>query len=426
MNELPPQNIETEESVLAGCILHPDYAEQALDILKPEHFYRTAHQQIFKIIGNLTEQKEPVDLITVATKFKAKGAVSFVAALIDNPVPINIEHSCNIIKERAMLRTAINICSRIRTDCYQTDNPQETISQAQADILNIDSISQKTFSTLEELTIEGLDRYEEMSHQEKETGIKSGFLELDTLTGGFRGSKLILLAGRPGSGKTALMLNMTRNMAKRGHKVGVFSIEMEKEELFDRLMSSETGINSIQLQTGRLNVDEWNSVHEAAARKSNWDITVDDTGGLTINELRRRIRKFHKKGVEIIFIDQLSKIIGDRKKSKFAEMTEIVENLGTLKKEIRIPIVLLCQINRKAEESTNRKPMLGNLKNTGQLEEEADIALIIHREYEYTREENKKHEAVLDLAKHRNGPTRNINLYWNAKTTTFGNPPQEY
>ena len=219
---------------------------------------------------------------------------------------------------------------------------------------------------------------------------------------------------------TAMMLNMAANMAKAGRKVGIFSIEMDKEELVDRLISSKSGVNSIKLSSGQgITEQEWGTITSAAEGLHEYSIVIDDTGGIKIQELKRRARKMVKNGVEIIFIDQLSKITGGKGRSEYEQKSYIVNEIAILKKELRIPVCLLAQISRKIEDRQNKKPTLGDLKSTGSLEEDPDIILLGHRKYEYTKAEEDKHHAEWEIAKHRQGATYNVKMYWNGKTVTF-------
>lgn len=434
MNDLkvPPQNIEVEESIIASCLIFPETVEDIVDNLLPEHFYRTAHCKIFSTIIDQYKKKNPTDIINISTALKESkqldeiGGSVYLAKFLDLPVAINIEYACEKIKECATLRKTIEICNKTIIACFDNNNAKEIVDNIQRDILNIDNFSIDNFITMKELTPQSIDRYEDASKNNGDYKIKTGFYEFDTLIGGLSGSKLIIIAGRPRMGKTAIMLNMAQYMAQRGDMVGIFEIEMDKEDLDDRIMASLTGINTIKLQSGKyLGSTDWEKITKAATIKYDFPIIVDDTGGLKIPELKRRIRKMKKLGCKIIFIDQLSKIVGNRKKSKFEEATEIVEELGHLKKELRIPIVLLAQISRQAITRTGKRPMLEDLKNTGQLEEEGDIVILLHRPYVYTKNPDDEDKVIFDVAKARGAPERTINLCWSGKTTSFLNPPQE-
>lgn len=434
MNNLrvPPQNIELEQSILAGCLLFPAKIEDAIDNILPEHFYRTSHGEIFSAIIQQYKQKHPVDLISITTTLKQNGMLSkiggatYLAQLLDMPFPSKMEYACEKLKETATLRKTIEICSKTITACFDNNNAVEIIDNIQKEILRVNDFSVDNFVTMKELTPQSIDRYENAKKGNGEYKIKTGFHEFDTLVGGVGGSKLIIIAARPRIGKTSIMLSVAQYMSQRGDMVGIFELEMDKEDLDDRIMAGLTGINTLKLQSGKyLNQEDWSKITEAAGIKYNMPILIDDSGGLKISELKRRCRKMKKMGCKIIFIDQLSKIIGNRRKSKFEEATGIVEEIGHLKKELRMPIVLLAQINRQAVNRIGQRPMLEDLKNTGQLEEEGDIVILLHRPYVYTKKPEDEHTVLFDVAKARGAPERTIELYWDGKTTTFANMPQD-
>jgi replicative DNA helicase len=430
--KVPPNNIEIEQSILAGCLLDADLLEDAIDNILPEHFYKTSHQELFLTIIQQYKQKKTIDSASLYTALKENklsdkvGGAVYLAQLLDIPIPSNMEYACEKLREVATLRKTIEICNKTIDACFDNSNAKEVIDTIQKEILGIDDFSVNNFVTMEELTPQSLDRYEKAEEGDGEHKIKTGFHEFDTLLGGVGGSKLIILAARPRIGKTAMMINMAQYIAQHGDMVGIFEIEMDKEDLDDRIMAGLTGINTIKLQSGKyLGPTDWEKITEAASKKYKLPIIIDDTGGIKIFELKRRIRKMKKLGCKIIFIDQLSKIVGNRKKSKFEEATEIVEELGHLKKELRMPIVLLAQINRQSINRAGQRPMLEDLKNTGQLEEEGDIVILLHRPFVYTKNPDDEGHALFDIAKARGAPERTINLYWDGKTTSFSNPPQE-
>ena len=426
---LPPQSLEAEESVISAIMVRNETYLDIADILTPSDFYSSAHQKIFAAMIKLFGKKEPVDLTTLANILRKQGQLEeiggavYLARLIDEtPFAVNASHYAKIVCEKSCLRVLIERANTIIKRCFEdSEDAGIILDGAQKEITSINIGGQnETFTTMEELTCQTYEYLEALNAGKAPKGIKTGFWELDMLTGGFIGSKLIILGARPRIGKTSMMLNMSANMAQNGHKVGIFSIEMDKEELDIGLLSAESGINSMRLRFGTgPDKYDWEKIQQASERKSTWPIIIDDTGALPIMELCRRARKMKKEGCEIIFIDQFSKIRGNKRKNKFEEATEIVERLGDLKKELRMPVVLLAQINRKLEDRGDKKPILADFKNTGQLEEEADIALLLHREEEYYPLPENEGKANLEIAKHRGGPCRDIALSWDAKRTLF-------
>ncbi len=426
---LPPQNLEAEESLLSA-LLQGHQVDQALDILKPEDFYRSGHKKIFESIQSLNNKKDPVDIVTVTTHLKEAdqlesiGGAVYIANLIEEiPMSTSVEYYAKLIKEKSVARQFIEISYRHAKSLYDSSNDLHTIiDSAQTEILNIGmDIRKQEFLHMRDLTMESIERYEGLRDRTRKLGIKTGFDAIDGLTGGFFGSKLIIIAARPKIGKTALALNMTRNMAKKGHQVGFFELEMDKEEIDDRWMAMETGINTMCLSTGTgPNNKQWAVIQEAAGEKYGWPIIVDDTGGQTIGELKRRIRKMVKMGCEIIFVDQLSKIrkSNPRQVSWEANTDHVVE-LKQTAKELKTPIVLLVQLNREVEKRSPPIPTTADFKLTGAIEEEADIAFLGYRRFPYTEKPEDKNHAWWHLALHRGGPTRRVMMHWEPKTTVF-------
>lgn len=429
MDRIPPQNIEAEESILAVLLIEtdPDRIGEILDSLAPEDFYKTAHQVVFKAVQAAFAKHGTTDVLFIkeslqqAGELEKAGGAAFLSDLMDSaPYAANPSHYATVIREKATRRRLITLCNDTARQCIEGPDFENILDRFQADALQIDGAAENTFHAMRPLVVEALERYQARGHGDFQQALLTGFHELDQLTGGFFGPKLILICARPGIGKTAFMLCLARNMALAGHKIGIFSIEMDAQELQDRLFAMQTGINTTHFSTGTgPEKDEWRPIQDGADVLGDLLITIDDTGGLSIGELRRRCRKMKKQGVEIIFIDQLSRITGGTGRSDFERKTDIVDQLATLKKELRIPVVLLAQVNRNVEGRSSKAPTLADLKSTGALEENADLVLLLHREGAFTRLPEDKNHAQLDLAKHRGGPTRIIKLFWEPKTTTF-------
>ena len=430
MNEfnIPPQNIEAEESLLSALIF--GHGLEDVDGLKPVDFYRTAHQKIYSAIIELCKNKQPVDQISVVNHLKDRGELELIGgasyiSTLTNEVPLatSVEYYSKIIQEKALGRKFIELAHKYSK---QMLNPIESIRNiidiAQSEILNLGiDYNKQEFIHIRELTLESLDRYEDLRQRKRDRGIKTGFDEIDGITGGFVGSKLIIIAARPKIGKTSLALNMSRNMAKRGHTVGFFELEMDKEEIDDRWMAMECGLNTMCFSTGTGPTDsQYKIIYEAANKKYSWPIIIDDTPGQTIDELKRRIRKMVKLGVEIVFVDQLSKIrkLNQRQVSWEANTDHVIE-LKQIAKELKTPVVLLVQLNREVEKRNPPIPTTSDFKLTGAIEEEADIAFLGYRRYPYTEKPEDINHAWWHLALHRGGPTRRVMMHWEPKTTLF-------
>ena len=354
-------------------------------------------------------------------KIEEVGGPAYIASLLDAPAPSNVKYATGVIKDYSVRRTLIQACHEIQTKAYGPccDIPV-LLDESQRKILDLGQCGvTDSFCSMRDLTNQRLDRYAAAKDNKRIPAVPTGFPTIDRLTGGgFRWSKLVIIAARPRIGKTALMLNMARHMAFKRRKVGIFSLEMDKEELDDRWMAGESGVNSMRLING-MDDQEWQRVVGAAEVKAEWPILIDDYGGLTVEELSRRAREMVKMGCEVIFIDQLSKIKCDQKKSAWEANTQNVIAVSHLKKGLKIPVVLLAQVNRKITEAANKRPTLETLKMTGALEEEADIILLGHRDYVYTHDEKDADNAVWEIAKQRQGPEWTVEMKWDAKKTRF-------
>jgi replicative DNA helicase len=442
LNKIPPQNIEAEESLITAMLINNDYISDVLDTISSEAFYKIQHQKIFSAIEKLFTNKINVDLITLTdqlvrdNEISVCGGASGISKLISNcPMSTNPLETAKIINEKYILRQLISKSTNIISRCFsQVESVEEIIDSAQKEIMGVEiSDTSDSFTTMAALTDQSVDRYQENAENYKNginMGIRMGFREFDKITGGFKGSQYIIIAGRPGMGKTALALTIARNIAKQQHTVGILSIEMDKEQLDDRLFSIESGVNSMKLSNGEgPNNEEWQSIMAAARRKSMWPIIIDDTGGITIDTVKRKCRIMKKKfGCKIIIIDQLSKIKGQKNKDRFTVIAENSNEIQFLVKELRIPIILLAQLNRKLEDRSNKEPVLSDLKMTGNLEEDADLIFLLYRPEIYNpNDPTLEGRAVINLAKHRNGATwRSENIEFVKKLTLFRDKEVRY
>ena len=423
---IPPHNIEVEQGILSSCLLYPDMASDSVDLLSPDDFYRTDHQRIFRTVSELVKSKTPVSLLSVQSAMPEKGMAHYLASLLDIPVVTDVRHFSEKLKEKRALRDLITECQKTISRCYGANGTgEDVIEECKRAIsgVGVGAVG-KTFTDMSDLTELSVERYEQLSKQKTQFGIMTGYPTLDKITGGLGGPLLVIIAARPSVGKTAFMCNLIANMAKAGTEIGVFELEMSKEALDNRWFAMLTGINSAKLKTGKgLGRDDWDSIVNAAGKKYDWQVMVDDSGGLTTEQIRRRAKAMVRAGAEIIFIDQLSQIRAGKGSGDYETNTNNVQELNFLKKELGIPIILLCQINRKVTDSADKKPQMHHLKSTGRIEEDADMVLLGHRASLYATTEEQRvalaHEASWDIAKHRDGPTWFIPMRWDGRTTRF-------
>lgn len=423
--KIPAQLIEIEESILAACLLFPEMRSEALELLTPDDFYKPTHAKIFKTITGLAKN-DTVDLLTVSAALSGQfeGVSSRIAEISDTPIPTDMPFYCQKVLNCRQLRDAQAVLLGAYNQCFDPKADFPGIMDAVAAKLSgIDEGSRgASFLTMNELTHRSAERYSSLKEGDDLPGIRTGYRTIDRLTGGFRASQLIIIAGRPGTGKTAFACNLLAYMAAAGTPCGFFSLEMSADELDDRWNAAAAKVNSAVLQFGgRIDDGTWARLVDAFERKSKWPVLVDDNPA-TISELKRRARLMKRAGAKILFIDQLSHIKPDkedRSKSTWEANSRIVEEIAYLKKELRIPIILLAQLNRDLEKRSDRKPQLSDLKNTGALEEHADIVLLGYRPFLHTQDPNDETKAEWNIAKHRGGPTWAIPMWWDGKQTKF-------
>jgi len=427
-----PHNLEAEKTVISAILQYPEIVPELVDMIEPGDFYNPKHRIIFQGVCDLVSRKEPVDLATIAdtvdVQFPAVG--SYLSEIADKAPTSQVQNHVRLVLEHSALRQAISLCQKSMSDLHNcSGNVADVIDEIQTKFLQLGVRGTKQqYETMRELMHQTIDRYRSL-REGKERGIKTGFFLLDQATGGFRGSQFIVIAGRPGMGKSSLALNMADYCGQCAIPCGIFSLEMDKEEWNDRLITLKTGISTSRLnKDGGADARDWQSIMNAASVIAEYPIMLDDNGGLTVAEIKRRARIMVKNGARIIFIDQLSKIRG-RGKDRFEKAANVVNELSTFPKEVRIPIVLLAQINREAEKRGGQnvtrwthKPTVSMLKDTGTLEEDADIVLLVYRPYVYTKAREDDGFANLEIAKHRGGPTLDIELKWDGRRMAFSNP----
>jgi replicative DNA helicase len=425
---IPPQNIDAEQGVLASCLLDKD-ALLVTDILSPTDFYRSAHKKIFAAISWLVSKGEPVDLVTLATQLKEDkkleeiGGAAYLSHLLDTiPQSSNVENHARLIREakakRELLQRAINIQKDV-----MDDNPlEEVMDRAQAAILNLDSGILKDETVKIGDVIEGeIDHLEIIQHSDgRITGVPTGLKYFDFQTSGFQPGDLIIIAGRPAMGKTALAITMGANAAKRGYPSLTFELEMSKRQLFSRVCAAEARVNAQKFRTGGFKPQEWVKITDAAGNISEWPMYLNDQFDQTPGSIMRTTRKYRRKGdIDIVFIDYLQLMRGDKGLNRDQEIGTITRGLKRMAKELDIPVVLLSQLNRDLEKRSDKRPMLSDLRESGNIEQDADVVVFVYRDDHYNKNSKNPGTAELIIAKQRSGPTCTVPVRWLPHFTKF-------
>jgi len=434
-HKLPPQNLEAEQSVLGGILIENFSINKVMEVLKPDDFYRDSHRKIYKALIDLSERDEPADLITLTNELRNSdhldsiGGASYIASLIDSvPTAANIEYYAKIVKEKAILRKLIQTSTEIITQSYEDRGDVEGfLDEAERAIFDIsENRVRPSFYPIRDIVKESFKILERL-YEKKElvTGIPSGFKDLDRMTAGFQQSDLIIVAGRPSMGKTAFCLNLAQNAAiQKKVPTAIFSLEMSKEQLGIRMLCSEAHVEGTKLRSGFLSESDWPRLTIAAGNLSDAPIYIDDTAALTILELRAKARrlKIEHGGLGMVIVDYLQLMKGrTRSESRQQEISEISRSLKALAKELNIPVIAVSQLSRKTEERTGNRPQLSDLRESGAIEQDADLILFIYRDEVYNRSEDNpnKGKAEIIIGKQRNGPTGKVELSFLDKFTTF-------
>ena len=432
--KLPPQNLEAEQSVLGGVLIENEAVNKVMEILDGDDFYRDAHRKIFNALITLSERDEPADLITLTNELRktnqldSVGGASYIVSLIDSvPTAANIEYYAKIVKEKAILRKLIETSTNIITQSYEDRGDVESfLDEAERAIFEISERRVKpSFYSIRDIVKESFKTIERLfEKKEFVTGVPSGFKELDRLTAGFHASDLIIVAGRPSMGKTALCLNLAQYAAiEKRIPVAIFSLEMSKEQLVIRVLCSEAQVEGTRLRTGFLTESDWPKLTLAAGNVSDAPIFIDDTAAISVLELRAKARRLKgEHGLGMLIIDYLQLMKGrTRVESRQQEISEISRSLKALAKELTIPVIAVSQLSRKTEERTGNRPQLSDLRESGAIEQDADLILFLYRDEVYNRSEDNpnKGKAELIIGKQRNGPIGKIELAFFDKFTTF-------
>ncbi|MEW6440809.1 MAG: replicative DNA helicase [bacterium] len=433
LERVPPQNLEAEASVLGGILLENQAVLKVAEVVQPEDFYREAHRKIFRAMVELQERGEPVDLITLKEEMNVKGWLQevggavYLASLVDRvPTAANILYYARIVKEKSILRQVIEASTEIVREAYEEPaNAVDFLDKAEQTVLEIARRQQrKGFIPLRTVLQDNFQTLENMfGKQGMITGVATGFADFDRVTCGLQRSDLIILAGRPSMGKTALALNIARNAAVESHTpVAIFSLEMSKEQLAFRLLCGEAQIDGSRLRAGYFEKSAWKNLTAAADVLSQAPIYIDDSAGITVREMRGKARQMKLENkIGLVVVDYLQLMQGsERSESRVQEISEISRSLKQLAKELDLPVLALSQLNRAVENRPDKRPILADLRESGAIEQDADVIAFIYREEFYFPDRQEcKGKAELRIGKQRNGPIDNIQLQFEPRFTLF-------
>lgn len=435
LERLPPQSIEAEQAVLGSLLVNPDSITKVIDIVDVDQFYRKAHQVIYAAVRDLFEKNEPVDIVTVAQILKDQGKLDGVGGrqyLTDLAMSVattaNVEYYAKTVSEKALMRSLIQAGTEIVQTCYEEIDADLAVDKAErlifgiaqnrdlGSLTHIGDIVNDSFARIEK-------RYEQ---RDSLSGISTGFYDLDEMTSGWQRSDLVILAARPSMGKTAFVLNLAQNAGVQvGSPVALFSLEMSKEQLVQRLLCSEARLDMNKLRTGMLHTNDWSSLADAMGRLGEAPIFIDDTPAVTVLDVRAKCRrlKTELKDLGLIIIDYIQLMQGRKGGSdnRVQEVAEISRGLKTLARELNVCVIALSQLSRAVESRPNKRPMLSDLRESGSIEQDADIVMFIYRDEYYNPESEHKGEAEIIIAKQRNGPVGTVELLYQASITRFLN-----
>jgi replicative DNA helicase len=436
LRRLPPQSLEAEESVLGGVLLDNTAIDRVLEFVRADDFYREAHRRIFRAMLGLAERNEPVDLVTLSESLRQRGELqdvggaSYLAELAERvPTAANVNHYARIVREKAILRALINTATEIASAGYTDQRDvKDLLDRAEQSIFQISEREVKpAFVRMDALMTDAFKTVEKL-HQQKQavTGVTTGYVDLDRLTAGLQPSDLIIIAARPSMGKTAFALNIAANAARRGDVgVAVFSLEMSKEQLALRMLCAEARVDLSRVRTGHLAPGELGDLAQSAHILISQPIYIDDTPAITVLELRAKARRLWRdpqSKLGLIVVDYLQLMrSSEGKDSREQEISEISRSLKALAKELHVPVIALSQLNRQVENRSPPVPRLSDLRESGAIEQDADVIMFIYRDEAYNEDSDRKGLADIIIAKQRNGPTDKLELAFLREYTRFEN-----
>jgi len=444
---MPPQNLEAEQSILGSLLIDKNAITKIADVLNPEEFYKDGHKIIYEAIIDLYSSKEPIDLVSLTSKLEEKkqleqvGARSYLISLTDTvPTSANIVHYAKIVRKKAVLRKIISTAAEIERLGYnEKEQIDSLLDEAESKLFGIsENFLKPEFTPIKNLLTEAFDRIDEM-HKEKGKmrGVPTGFKVLDNKLAGLQKSDLIILAARPSVGKTSLALDLARQVAvKAKQSVGIFSLEMSKEQLIDRMICAQAGINLWKLRTGKLSEkdipgqeSDFSRIGHAMGTLSEANIYIDDTPSANVMEIRtkaRRLQAEHNLGLIVIdYLQLMEGRVGASPDNRVQVVSEISRGLKAIARELNVPVLALSQLSRQVEQRPKAIPKLADLRESGSIEQDADVVMFIYREELYKKDTNRPHIADVIIAKHRNGPTGMVPLFFDEKTVSFKNLEQQ-
>lgn len=424
---LPPHNLEAEEFVIGGLILEPGRMPEVVDVVKPGDCYSERHRLVFEAMMRLVDAGRPIDFVTVADELGDHldkiGGASWVSSLADRiPTTANIIEHARMVRNHAVCRRAIRKCDDIKkllSSPSEADNPDAVLDLAQRELMSLVIGESASLYDARQVAHESMKQCKTIYEGGAVVGVPTGIRGIDKYLGGGFQADLIIIAARPSHGKTALACSMTANQCEMGKHVGYVAIEPNRLEIHHRLISMRGQINLIKFRNGLFKPEDWASVVMWQDAISRWPLHIDDAHvGLPVDEIMRKCRRLRREGCEVIYIDQLSKIRGEGR-GLYEQYTHIVNRIAELPKELGIPVVLLCQINREASKDSDKQPRLHHLKQTGSIEEDARVVLLLYRQFLYTSEPKHEFVGLVDIAKQTMGPIGEVDVRWAPKYAHF-------
>ncbi len=433
IDKLPPQNLEAEQSVLGAILLDNEALLKALEIITPDDFYRDSHKKIFNAMVELFEKNEPIDLITLTDHLRMKdqlesiGGMSYLTSLVNFiPTAANVRHHARIVREKSLMRGLIHTATEIVSMVYEENLPaDDLVDMAEKNIFAISDKRVKTsFSKLKDVIKDSFEMIESLyDRKEAITGVPSGFHDLDELTTGFQQGDLIIVGGRPSMGKTALALNIAQHVGvELGEPVAIFSLEMSKRQLALRMLCSEAMVDSNRVRKGFIRKEDWHKLTSAAGKLAEAPIFIDDSSNISVLEMRAKARRLKMEhGLSLVIVDYLQLMKGKGNfERREQEISEISRALKGLAKELEVPVIALSQLNRGVEQRHDKRPTLADLRESGAIEQDADVILFLYRDEVYNKNNNhNRGKAEIIIAKQRNGPTATVNLTYLSHCTRF-------